>query len=110
METHFSILAWRIPMDRGAWQATVPRVPKGQTKLIYQAYMQGDLHRFQRLRPGYLWGVPLSNLPYLYLRNQRIYFPSYMGVVCLSFCLCVCLSHTLTPFFSPLPLTLVPLT
>ena len=23
MATHFSILAWRIPMDRGAWQATV---------------------------------------------------------------------------------------
>ena len=21
MATHFSILAWRIPMDRGAWQA-----------------------------------------------------------------------------------------
>ena len=24
METHFSILAWRIPTDRGAWWATVP--------------------------------------------------------------------------------------
>ena len=23
METHISILAWRIPMDRGAWQVTV---------------------------------------------------------------------------------------
>ena len=23
MVTHSSILAWRIPMDRGAWQATV---------------------------------------------------------------------------------------
>ena len=23
MQTHSSILAWRIPMDRGAWQATV---------------------------------------------------------------------------------------
>ena len=22
MAAHFSILAWRIPMDRGAWQAT----------------------------------------------------------------------------------------
>ena len=26
MATHSSIFAWRIPMDRGAWQATVPRV------------------------------------------------------------------------------------
>ena len=23
MATHFSILSWRIPMDRGAWRATV---------------------------------------------------------------------------------------
>ena len=26
MGTHSSILAWRSPMDRGAWQATVHRV------------------------------------------------------------------------------------
>ena len=30
-ETDSSILAWRIPMDRGAWQATVYGVTKGQT-------------------------------------------------------------------------------
>ena len=28
MATHSSILAWRIPMDRGAWQAAVHRVAK----------------------------------------------------------------------------------
>ena len=28
MATHSSILAWRIPMDRRAWQATVHRVAK----------------------------------------------------------------------------------
>ena len=27
------ILAWRIPMDRGAWQVTVPGVTKSQTRL-----------------------------------------------------------------------------
>ena len=26
--THSSILAWRIPMDRGTWQATVHRIAK----------------------------------------------------------------------------------
>ena len=31
MATHSSILAWRIPMDTGAWQATVHRVAKSQT-------------------------------------------------------------------------------
>ena len=31
MATHSSILAWRIPMDRGAWWATVHEVTKSQT-------------------------------------------------------------------------------
>ena len=31
--THFSILAWRICMDRGAWWAAVHRVTKSQTRL-----------------------------------------------------------------------------
>ena len=30
--THSSILAWRIPMDRGAWQATAWHVTHGVTK------------------------------------------------------------------------------
>ena len=33
MATHSSILAWRIPMDRGAWQATTHRVEKNQIRL-----------------------------------------------------------------------------
>ena len=33
MATHSSILACRIPMDRGAWQVTVHRVTKCQTRL-----------------------------------------------------------------------------
>ena len=31
MATHSSVLAWRIPMDRGAWWATVHGVAKSQT-------------------------------------------------------------------------------
>ena len=31
MATHSSILAWRIPMDRGAWGATVHGVAKNWT-------------------------------------------------------------------------------
>ena len=30
MGTHSSILAWRIPMDRGAWEATVHGIAKSQ--------------------------------------------------------------------------------
>ena len=33
MATYTSIIAWRIPMDRGAWRAAVHRVTKTQTGL-----------------------------------------------------------------------------
>ena len=33
MATNSSILAWRMPMDRGAWWATVHGVAKSQTRL-----------------------------------------------------------------------------
>ena len=32
MTTHSSILAWQIPMDRGAWWATVHGVAKSPTQ------------------------------------------------------------------------------
>ena len=33
MVTHSSILAWKIPMDRGTWQATTHGVAKSRTRL-----------------------------------------------------------------------------
>ena len=33
MATHSSILAWRIPRNRGAWWATVSGVAKSQAQL-----------------------------------------------------------------------------
>ena len=33
MATHSSILAWKNPMDRGAWRAIVHGVAKSQTRL-----------------------------------------------------------------------------
>ena len=33
MATHSSILAWRIPMDREAWQVTVHGIAKSWTRL-----------------------------------------------------------------------------
>ena len=33
MATHSSIFAWRIPMDRGAWETTVHSVSKSRTQL-----------------------------------------------------------------------------
>ena len=33
MATHSSVFAWRIPIDRRAWRATVPGVTKSWTQL-----------------------------------------------------------------------------
>ena len=33
MAAHSSILAWKIPMDRGVWQATVHGIAQSQTRL-----------------------------------------------------------------------------
>ena len=33
--THSKILGWKIPLDRGAWWATVHGVTKSQMQLIY---------------------------------------------------------------------------
>ena len=38
MATHSSIHTWRIPMDRGAWQATVHGVTNSRTQLSNQAH------------------------------------------------------------------------
>ena len=35
MATHSSILAWRIPMDRGAWRAVVHGVRQSWTRLSH---------------------------------------------------------------------------
>ena len=35
MATHSSILAWTIPMGRGAWGATVHKVSKSRTRLMW---------------------------------------------------------------------------
>ena len=37
MATLSSILAWRIPMDRGTWRPTVHEVTKSQTQLSNEA-------------------------------------------------------------------------
>ena len=40
MATHSIILAWRIPTDRGAWQATVHGVAKSWTRLTKHSPQQ----------------------------------------------------------------------
>ena len=41
MATHSRILAWRIPMDRGAWGAIVHGVIKSWTRLTHHHFHTG---------------------------------------------------------------------
>ena len=43
MATHSSILAWRIPMNRGAWWANSPWVTKSQTRLSNSAQYRNSI-------------------------------------------------------------------
>ena len=44
MATYSSILSWRIPMDRGAWRATVHGVTESDT--IEQLSIAHNLYKF----------------------------------------------------------------
>ena len=48
MAAHSSILAWRIPMDRGAWRATVHGVLKSRTEQLSPAQVRGSSLRSHR--------------------------------------------------------------
>ena len=47
MATHSSILAWRIPMDGGAWRATVHGVAESDTtERLHFLLSKGTFHDF----------------------------------------------------------------
>ena len=59
MAVHSSTLAWRIPMDRGAWWATVHGVTKSQTQLkcTVRACMRA-------MREGFVQGLSVQVVPW----------------------------------------------
>ena len=80
MATHSSILARRIPMDRGAWQATVHRVAESDTTewLSTAQYMQ-ILHHFIKgagCTTGYRMGSWNQFLPQLPISPGILCTPS----------------------------------
>ena len=58
--THSSILAWRIAMDRGTWQATVHRVTKSHTQLnrLSTTMPGGPVDKNLPANPGDLGSIP----------------------------------------------------
>ena len=48
MATHSSILAWRIPMDRGAWQATVPGVTRVEHDLAIEQQQRHNVFKGEK--------------------------------------------------------------
>ena len=73
MATHSSVLAWRVPMDRGAWQTTVQGVSKSPTQL-------SDFHfHFSPSETtsviGFLSTNMYKEMKYLFIREKLI--PSY---------------------------------
>ena len=55
MATHSSILAWRVPKDRGAWWDTVHRVTQSRTQLSNEAQ-----HSMERLKSDHYVSVRAS--------------------------------------------------
>ena len=64
METHSSILVWRIPMNKGAWWATVYGVAKSQTSLSDQAQLNSQLWGFSyKLQLAHFHQSSMSEAP-----------------------------------------------
>ena len=51
-----TLLAWRIPMDRGVWQATVHGVPKNLT------WLSNQVHTFRMVATNGRWALEMSTL------------------------------------------------
>ena len=77
MTIHSSILAWRIPVDRGAWQATAHGVAKSQTCLSDSV-------------PTHNWGdgadsvlgppsLPLTDIPWEPPSRSHVYTASLLN-------------------------------
>ena len=75
MATASSILAWRIPMDRGAWQARVHKVAKSQTLLKWLSTFIGTYCKWSTyILCNHMtwWAKEKWSSVYLGVQNERI--------------------------------------
>ena len=70
MATYFSILAWRVPIDRGAWQAIVHRVAQSWTQLK-QLSMHTCTHTHTHTY------IHTHTHTYIYIGKGNDYLPQY---------------------------------
>ena len=66
MAIHSSILAWRIPTDRGAWRATIHGVTKSQTqlkRLSMHAFTKRDHLQMATHSSVLAWRIPGTGEP-----------------------------------------------
>ena len=75
MSTHSSIVAWEVPMDRGAWRATVHGISKSRTQLCDWA--QDTFSEVLSLSLGFLFWLPWRRT--MYLRLTLLSTPPYLA-------------------------------
>ena len=85
MATHSSIFAWKIPMDRGTWWATVHRVAKSRTRLkrlttaLQIATKKSQPHdsNLNTLKRKEFALLRAGSLDFLNLRGPKFYRPTF---------------------------------
>ena len=79
METHSSVLAWRIPMDRGALRATLHEVTKNQIRCSLSCWRSSPLFKSCWCFFFLPWtNIELCQMPFCI--NQYVFFLTYYGV------------------------------
>ena len=74
MATHSSILAWRIPVGRGAWRATVHGVAQSRTRLSDLAQHTAQ-HTYQKRKQIEFLNKSVSNYSFLQCRQKMVPSP-----------------------------------
>ena len=80
MATHSNILAWRIPLDRGAWQTTGRGVPKSQTWLNNWAHSTHGVIKHSAKRKWVVFS-PLRKDIYIYFQPKWSEISSYQTLI-----------------------------
>ena len=79
MATRSRILAWRIPMDRGAWRATVLRVTKSWTQLKRLSTHEWNIYNQLTLDPIQLKDIRAK--PEVFLKKELLFKTVHINLI-----------------------------